>query len=94
MTLTTDGGIPYTYLIVKLSTGRYENWGAYTMEDIAIAINDAVSLPYVEGFVFSDNSSEADKRNRKGMLLFWRSLTSFSRRSLSLRPKDEVPHRS
>lgn len=94
MTLTTDGGIPYTYLIVKLSTGRYENWGAYTMEDIAIAINDAVSLHYVEGFVFSDNPSEADKRNRKGMLLFWRNLTSFSRRSLSLTTKEEVPHRS
>jgi len=94
MTLTTDGGIPYTYLIVKLSTGRYENWGAYTMEDIAIAINDAVSLPYVEGIVFSDNPSEADNRNRKVMLCFWRSLASFSRRSLSLTAKEELPHQS
>ena len=94
MTLTTDGGIPYTYLIVKLSNGRYENWGAYTMEGIAVAINEAVAFPYVEGVVFSNNPYEADNHNRRDMLRFWRRFTFISRRDLTLTGKEEIHHRS
>jgi hypothetical protein len=94
MTLTTDGGIPYTYLIVKLSNGRYENWGAYTMEGISVAINEAVAFPYVKGVVFSNNPYEANNRNRMDMLRFWRRFAFFSRRGLSLTTKGEVLHRS
>ena len=63
----SNNEINYTYLIVKLTNGKFENWGAFTIKDISVAINDAINLPYVDGFVFSNNQYEADKRNRRYM---------------------------
>ena len=75
MGLKTNMGVDYTYLTVKLVNGRFENWGAYTIEDISVAIKDAMSLPYVDGIVFSNNQYEAEKRNRKYMFrLFTKKL--------------------
>jgi hypothetical protein len=71
MALKSESGIDYTYLTVKLVNGRFENWGAYTVEDISLAIKEAMSLPYVNGIVFSNNKDEADKRNRRSMLLLF-----------------------